>query len=71
MVITVNGEKQNLEGTETSVSDLLILNKVNMPEMVSVQINGLFVDKKDYGTRKVVENDEVDFLYFMGGGQTL
>ena len=71
MIITVNGEKQTLEGADTKISDLLVLNKVNKPDMVSVQINGLFVDKKDYETRKIVENDEVDFLYFMGGGQAL
>lgn len=69
MIISVNGEKQTLAGTETTISDLLVLNKVSMPEMVSVQINGQFVDKKDYGARKIVENDEVDFLYFMGGGK--
>ena len=69
MIITVNGEKQTLEGAAANISYLLVLNKVNKPDMVSVQINGLFVDKKDYETRKIVENDAVDFLYFMGGGQ--
>ncbi len=69
MIITVNGEKQTLAQTELTVADLLVTNNVSRPEMVSVQVNGQFVDKVDYATKKVAENDEVDFLYFMGGGK--
>jgi sulfur carrier protein len=69
MVITVNGDKQTWEEEELTVADLLIRNKVEKPDMVSVQINGKFVDKQDYGAVKAVAGDEVDFLYFMGGGK--
>lgn len=69
MIINVNGEAQTWEGSEINIADLLAGNKVEKPEMVSVQINGAFVDKKDYRMKKVVPNDEVDFLYFMGGGK--
>ncbi len=69
MIITVNGETQTWEGAELTVADLLMRNKVDKPEMVSVQINGNFVDKKDYDSKKVTANDEVDFLYFVGGGK--
>lgn len=68
MIITVNGENQTVEGARITVSDLLTLNKVEMPEMVSVQINGAFVDKKEYSTKTITDKDAVDFLYFMGGG---
>ena len=71
MFIMVNGEKQTVEASETTISELLVLNKVSMPDMVSVQINGQFVDKKDFVTKKIAEKDEVDFLYFMGGGKAL
>lgn len=70
MIINVTGEKQTLGGSEITLSELLTLNKVSEPEMVSVQINSLFVDKKDYGAKKIVESDEVAFLYFMGRGRT-
>lgn len=69
MIITVNGEAKNWEGAELTIADLLSRNKVEKPEMVSVQVNGAFVDKNDYGTKAVTANDEVDFLYFMGGGK--
>lgn len=70
MIITVNGEAQTWESSELTVADLLSRNKVDKPEMVSVQINGAFVDKKDYDSKTVAANDEVDFLYFVGGGKS-
>jgi sulfur carrier protein len=71
MIIIVNGEAKNWEGSELTIADLLSQHKVEKPEMLSVQVNGAFVDKNDYGTKTVATNDEVDFLYFMGGGKAL
>ena len=68
MNIKVNGAGQAYSKA-VSISELLLVNKVEKPEMVSVQVNGEFVDRDDFETTKVGENDEVDFLYFMGGGQ--
>ena len=70
MIITVNGEKQTVEMRELVLSELLVMNKVDKPDMVSVQVNGQFVDKMEYGLRRIAENDEVDFLYFVGGGRS-
>ena len=67
MKIKVNNKVQALEG-EINLTDLLLKNKVEMPEMVSVQLNGEFVKKEDFKTTVIKEDDEVDFLYFMGGG---
>jgi sulfur carrier protein len=69
MVIRVNGELQTIEKEPTSVAELLALNKVERPDMVSVQLNGNFVDKADYASTTLAASDEVDFLYFMGGGE--
>ncbi len=68
MMITVNGENQTINDAGITVADLLKLNKVEMPEMVSVQVNGAFVDRKEFPTKKIADQDVVDFLYFMGGG---
>ncbi len=68
MNIVVNGKKQTIEETEFTVAQLLELNKVEQPEMVSVQLNEEFVDSDDYAETVIKENDEIDFLYFMGGG---
>ncbi len=68
MKIKVNGDFKDVAGSATSVLDLLKICSVAMPDAVSVQLNGIFVDKNDFDSTIVRENDEVDFLYFMGGG---
>lgn len=65
--IHVNGNVQEVN-LPLSVLDVIQLNKVFQPEMVSVQLNGEFVLKEDYPSTQLNEGDEVDFLYFMGGG---
>jgi sulfur carrier protein len=68
MIIQVNGASKELVEASISVLDLLKVCKVEIPDMVSVQLNGTFVEKADYVSTIVNNNDEVDFLYFMGGG---
>ena len=69
MSILINGEERTLEGTGISILDLLKANGVESVEMVSVQRNGEFVDRSEYATTFASEGDEIDFLYFMGGGK--
>jgi sulfur carrier protein len=66
--IKVNDQPQELPDG-TSVTTLLALNKVPQSDMVSVQLNGDFVLREDYESTVLKDNDEVDFLYFMGGGR--
>lgn len=66
-LIKVNGSEQAVNFPLT-LSELLVINKVAEPNMVSIQINGSFVVREEYDTTNLTENDEVDFLYFMGGG---
>ena len=68
MQIKVNGKEQLLNSDTISVKEVLETNKIERPEAVSVQLNGAFVKKEDYGTTMLNESDEIDFLYFMGGG---
>ena len=65
--IQVNGNEQELEAS-ISLIELIKKNDVAQPEMVSVQINGEFVDREEYNSTLIKDGDEVDFLYFMGGG---
>lgn len=66
--LIVNGEDQEVTFPLT-VSELIKLNKVFQPEMVSVQVNEEFVEREDFDTLQLKDGDAVDFLYFMGGGQ--
>ena len=67
MKICVNGGIQEVAQGVT-VEKLLQLNKVEMPEMVSVQLNGKFLNREKFAHTVIGEDDQIDFLYFMGGG---
>ena len=66
--IKVNGESQEVVLPMT-VEELIKNNNEENPELVSVQVNEEFLDRNDYARRQVKDGDEVDFLFFMGGGQ--
>jgi len=53
---------------EITVKELLDIQKVEMQDYVTVQINDELVDRADFDTLTVKEGDTVEFLYFMGGG---
>jgi sulfur carrier protein len=65
--IQVNGNEQELE-VPISLIDLIKKNDVAQPEMVSVQVNGEFLPRENFNSTLIYDGDEVDFLYFMGGG---
>jgi sulfur carrier protein len=65
--ITVNGEVQEVQ-LPLSLTELIKQNNVQQPEMVSVQVNDDFVDRTEWDGLQLKEGDNVDFLYFMGGG---
>jgi len=66
--IYVNGDVQEVS-LPLNVSELIQLNNVAQPEMVSVQVNEEFAEREDWENILLKEGDKVDFLYFMGGGQ--
>lgn len=67
MKLKINGENKNFEGVLT-VNELLKSENVEMPDMVTVQLNGEFLERDTFATLTLNDGDEVDFLYFMGGG---
>jgi len=68
MQIVVNGDKKDFSADKLTIVELLAQSGVESVEMVSVQRNGEFVDRGDFDSTVLLEGDEVDFLYFMGGG---
>ncbi len=67
MELMVNGKvfeaNQNI-----SVIELLSAKNVGSPDMVSVELNGAILGRDKFEQTKLSENDQVEFLYFMGGG---
>ncbi len=68
MKIKINGEPQSFDQASLTLADLLVISNVETPDMVSVQINGKFVEKSAHGLTQIHDGDEVDFLYYLGGG---
>ena len=67
MTLTVNVEKITLDKS-LNINDFLVEVKADQPEYVTVQRNGEFIERKDFDNTFVEEGDEIEFLYFMGGG---
>ncbi len=67
MKLMVNGEAVDFADGLT-VSGLLTEQKVKMPEMVSVELNGQILSRDAFEETALKEGDKVEFLYFMGGG---
>ena len=67
MKLVVNGEDGAFNDGLT-VGGLLTEKEVKMPEMVSVEINGEILKRTEFETKALEEGDNVEFLYFMGGG---
>ena len=68
MFITVAGEtKEYKEGL--TLPELIELEKVETPEYVTVSINDEFVENDAKATTVLKDGDNVEFLYFMGGGR--
>uniref|UniRef100_UPI004025D64E sulfur carrier protein ThiS n=1 Tax=Prevotella sp. TaxID=59823 RepID=UPI004025D64E len=65
--IIVNDEKQEVT-LPLTLTELIKINKVFQPEMVTIQVNEDFAEKEDYEKIQLKDGDRVDFLYFMGGG---
>jgi len=65
--LEINGKIEDVSG-EITVRELLREKNVEDPDMVSVKLNGIILERAAFDTVKVRNNDEVEFLYFMGGG---
>jgi len=71
MNLKINGQDEKIEKEILTISDLLAYKNVEMPEMVSVEYNGEILDRDDFDTTQVGDGDQIEFLYFMGGGSAV
>ncbi|MBQ8176773.1 MAG: sulfur carrier protein ThiS [Oscillospiraceae bacterium] len=67
MNITVAGVKKEVADGLT-VAQLVIDEKVETPQYVTVTINDDFVESGAFESTVLKDGDSVEFLYFMGGG---
>ncbi len=65
-IIVAGTKKEVAEGL--TIAQLIVDEKVENPDYVTVTVNDDFVDQDQFATTALKENDSVEFLYFMGGG---
>ena len=67
MKIIIAGEKKEVE-EGINVAKLIEIENVETPEYVTVSVNEEFVDQASFESHILKDGDEIEFLYFMGGG---
>lgn len=67
MNLVINGKETNITDGLT-VNQLLAQENVQMPDMVSVELNGQILKRTKFDQTVLQDDDKVEFLYFMGGG---
>ncbi len=67
MKITVAGEKKEVADGLT-IAALIEQEQVETPQYVTVSVNEEFISSDAFETHVLQDGDEVEFLYFMGGG---
>ena len=65
MRVKINGKTEEIR--ETTLSALLKARNIE-PQMITVELNAKMLDRASVGQMSLHEGDEIEFLYFMGGG---
>jgi sulfur carrier protein len=68
MKVVINGREKEIFPDSASVADLLGLEGVQSHDTVAVQYNGEFLGKEAYDATNLKDGDDVEFVYFLGGG---
>lgn len=67
MKITVSGEPTTVKDG-ISVAELIKEKDVENPQYVTVTVNDDFIESGSFEDTTLSKGDQVEFLYFMGGG---
>lgn len=68
MKIYVAGEEK-VKAEGITVAKLIIEENVETLEYVTVSVNDEFIEKEKLESYELKDGDNVEFLYFMGGGR--
>ena len=66
MQLQINGKKEEVEAS--TVLELLKAKNID-PQMVAVEVNSAMVERDQLGSTAVKDGDQVEFLFYMGGGR--
>lgn len=66
MTIFINGEARELDGVSTLAS---LLDALDLPtQRVAIELNKQVIRKQDWEATKVIDDDKVEVVHFVGGG---
>jgi sulfur carrier protein len=65
MQVKINGKPEEVQGA--TVLDLLKTKNID-PHMVAVELNSAMLERDRLATTSVKEGDQLEFLFYMGGG---
>jgi len=66
MQVKINGKIENIQGG--TVLDLLKAKNIE-PQMVAIEVNDAMLERTHLATTTIKEGDQIEFLFYMGGGQ--
>ena len=66
MQVKINGKSEEVQGG--TVLDLLKTKKIE-PQMVAVEVNDKMLERDHLATTHRSDGDQVEFLFYMGGGR--
>jgi sulfur carrier protein len=66
MQVKINGKVEEVPGG--TLLDLLNSKQIE-PQMVAVEVNDRVVDREQLATTPVNDGDQIEFLFYMGGGR--
>ena len=66
MQVKINGKPEEVQWA--TVLDLLKAKNID-PHMVAVELNNTMLERDHLATTSVKEGDQMEFLFYMGGGQ--
>lgn len=66
MLIKINGKPEEIQSG--TVLELLKTKNIE-PQMVAVEINNKMLEGGDFSTTHLNDGDQVEFLFYMGGGR--
>lgn len=66
MLVKINGKPEEFQSG--TVLELLKTKNIE-PQMVAVEINNKMLDRGDFSTTHLNDGDQVEFLFYMGGGR--
>lgn len=66
MQVKINGKTESIQGG--TMLDLLKAKNIE-PQMVAVEVNDTMLERTHLATTTLKEGDQIEFLFYMGGGR--